>query len=273
MSFIAQNKLRKKVRILIYVILGLYIMIGSLLFSIQNKLLFLPTPLAQDYEFKFQQPFEELFLNAEGGAKLNAIHFKAEKPKGVILYFHGNAGDLQRWGTITEYFTQFNYDVLVMDYRTYGKSTGNLSEKALYEDAQLFYNYATQLYSRDNIIIYGRSLGTGIATKIASENNTKHLILEAPYSSIGDVAQHRFPIFPVRLLLRYQIPTYQFIQNVDCPITIFHGTADKVVPYKFGKRLDNLSLPHLNFMTIENGEHNNLAEFDVYHTNISKLLK
>ena len=111
----------------------------------QESMLFLPTTLPQDHTYSFKHNFEELFLTADDGAVLNGIHFKLEEPKGVILYFHGNAGDLQRWGTITSYFVEKNYDVVVMDYRTYGKSTGDRSEEAFYSDGQLFYNYTTCL--------------------------------------------------------------------------------------------------------------------------------
>ena len=273
MSFTVQKTQRNRIKKFVYLILGLYIIMGISLSFFQEKLLFLPTVLEQDHKFKFSQPFEELFLKAKDGSQLNALHFKVENSKGVILYFHGNAGDLQRWGEITRHFTRFNYDVLVMDYRSFGKSTGAISETALYEDAQLFYNYVSNIYSGDDIIIYGRSLGTGIATKIASENEIKHLILETPYTSITDIAKHRFPIFPVKLLLKYKMPTYQFIRNVDSPITIFHGTEDKVVPYKFGKQLYDLNLPKMDFITIEGGKHNDLVEYDLYQEHIFKLLK
>ena len=272
MSYTVQNRLRRRFKIVVYILFSLYMIIGTSLFFFQEKLLFLPTSLAQDYEFEFSVPFEEVFLNTDDGSKLNAVHFKIESPKGVILYFHGNAGDLQRWGEITAYFTQYNYDVLVMDYRTYGKSTGTLSETALYKDAQLFYDYALNTYPENKIVIYGRSLGTGIATKIAADNDPQQLILETPYSSIADVAKHRFPFFPVKLLLNYKLPTDQFIKDVSCPITIFHGTEDKVVPYKFGKQLVDINLPNLNFITIEGGKHNNIRDYKIYRNVVEALL-
>ena len=155
-------------------------------------------------QFDFQDQFEELFLEAQDGAVINALHFKAEAPKGVILYFHGNAGDLSRWGNITSYFVEKRYDVLVMDYRTYGKSTGELSEKALYDDALMCYSHLLKTYDENDIIIYGRSLGTGMATYMASVKNPKQLILETPYYSLVDIAKRRFPILPVSLFMKYR---------------------------------------------------------------------
>jgi len=151
-----------------------------MLYFIQEKMIFLPTKLPQDYRYSFRHDFEEINLKTDDGFVLNSIHFKQLKPKGLILYFHGNAGDLSRWGNITSFFADKNYDVLVMDYRTYGKSTGKLSEDALHNDAQLFYEYALERYDESDIILYGRSLGTGIATKLAANNNPDRLILETP---------------------------------------------------------------------------------------------
>ncbi|MEW4924405.1 alpha/beta hydrolase [Algibacter sp. 2305UL17-15] len=247
-------------------------MITAALYFMQEKLLFFPTVLEQNYEFQFNHNFEELNFETDDGAKLSAIHFKVENPKGVILYFHGNAGDLSRWGTVAEFFVEKQYDVLVMDYRTYGKSTGKLSEAVFYSDAQLFYNYLKKHYDENDIIIYGRSLGTGIATYVASKNNPEQLILETPYHSISDVGKSRFPILPVAQLLKYKFPTYQFIEKVDCPITIFHGTNDLVVPYNSAKKLYEVApKPSTTFITIKGGNHNDLINFEDYHTQLDKL--
>ena len=271
MSNTARNRKFKKT---VFIVLGLYVMLGTTLYFIQEKILFLPTFLEQDYVYEFSENFEEVFLKTKDEAFINAIHFKVPNPKGVILYFHGNAGDLSRWGLIAEYFVQQQYDVFIMDYRTYGKSTGALSEQALYDDAQLCYDYLLEQYSDQDIILYGRSLGTGIATYVASHNNPKKLILETPYYSMLDVAQHRFPMFPLKHLLKYQLPTFEFIKKVTCPIIIFHGTDDNVVPFKSGKKLlDELPKSQAQFIQIDGGNHNNLIEFDAYRSGIETILK
>lgn len=245
-----------------------------MLYFLQEKLIFLPTKLDHDHEYVFDQPFTEFFLESKDGARLNALHFKNENPKGVILYFHGNAGDLSRWGNITSFFVDKNYDVIVMDYRTYGKSTGKLSEEALYADAQLFYDYTRQYYKEDVIVVYGRSLGTGIATCVASNNKPMKLVLETPYYSLTDVAKSRFPFLPIETLMKYKIPSNEFIQKVVCPIIIFHGTEDDVVDYGSGKRLFGcIEHSRKQFITIDGGGHNNLIEFDTYQTGIETIFK
>ena len=263
------RKLKRTVLILSTLLLLVIIMF----YSLQEKLIFLPTQLPKDYEYSFPHEFEEIFMDTPDGASLNALHFKVDKPKGLIMYFHGNAGDLSRWGIVTSAFVDLGYDVLVMDYRGYGKSTGERSEKALYEDAQRFYDLAKELHKEDEIIVYGRSLGSGIATHLASNNNPKKLILETPYYSLVDVAQDRFPILPVKSIMKYRMNSFEYIQKVQAPIRIFHGTEDKVVPYESGDRLYKCIL-HSNkkLYTIPNGEHNNLSTFELYQNGIRNEL-
>lgn len=259
---------------ILYTLLILYIMLIAALTLFQEKLIFLPSKLPVDYEYHFNETFEEINIEATDGAILNALHFKAENPKGVILYFHGNAGDLSRWGEITSFFTKYNWNVLVMDYRSYGKSTGKLSESALYEDAQLFYDYVLKQYDEDKIILYGRSLGTAFATKLASENNPKMLILETPFYNLTSVAKKRFPIFPVDYLIKYEFNSNEYIKGVNCTTVFFHGTDDQVVPYDSGKKLYELASPEKgkHFITIKNGTHNNLSNFSTYKKAIERLL-
>jgi len=264
--------MRKGLKVIVVLLAG-FVFFISIMLVMQKKLIFLPSKLPQDYSYKFHQPFEEFFLKTEDGAKLNAIHFKNENPKGVILYFHGNAGDLSRWGKVTSYFMTFEYDVVVMDYRTYGKSTGTLSEDLLLKDAQLFYDYLKNDWEESQILVYGRSLGTNIAAFVASKNKPKLLILESPFYSLVDVAKRRFPFLPVRYLLKYKFPTYRYIKDVACSIVIFHGTMDDVVPIVSGIKLSKV-IPsnRLEFVKIMDGNHNNLMEFMVYKSKIEEIL-
>ena len=268
-----QNPLNKMLQKLFKALLLVYVMMGTSLYFLQEKLLFHPTELSQNYQYEFNYPFDELFLEPEKEVSINAIHFKVKQPKGVILYFHGNAGDLSRWGAIAEYFVSKNYDVFIMDYRTYGKSKGKLSEQAFYDDAQYCYNYLLKDYSEGDVTVYGRSLGTGIATYIASKNNSKQLVLETPFYSILDVAKHRFPMFPLASLLKYKFPSHQYIADVNCPITIFHGTNDQVVPYHSAEKLKIVApKDSATFITIKDGNHNDLIEFEDYRMGIDQIL-
>lgn len=264
------RKLKKGLLIGLSLLLSIIVM----LYFLQEKLIFLPTKLPADYSYSFEDDFTEFSLDSPDGATLNALHFGVEKPKGVILYFHGNAGDLSRWGTIASKLTKFDHDVVVMDYRGYGKSKGERSETALYADAQLFYNWLLERFEEKDVLIYGRSLGASIATHLAAKNNPHKLILETPFYNLMDVAQERFGFLPLKSILNYKMNSNEYIQKVDCPIYIFHGTADEVVPYESGKKLFE-AIPHSDkeFFAIANGAHNNLDEFDAYWKGIKKVLQ
>ncbi|WP_223033716.1 alpha/beta hydrolase [Hanstruepera marina] len=273
MSSIPQKKQNTRLKKILLLVLGLYLVMGFVLCLFQERLIFLPTVLNQDYQYQFHHDFEEVFLNTDNESVINAVHFKVDQPKGVILYFHGNAGDLSRWGNIAQYFTDYNYDVFVIDYRTYGKSTGALNEKALYHDAQFCYNYLKNQYRESDIVLYGRSLGTGIATYVASKNNPKKIILETPYYSLADVAQKRFPIFPVKPLLSYTFPSYSFIASLKCPVLIVHGTEDRIVPISSGKKLYKASnIKNAIFIKVDGANHHNLVDFPEYHQAIKSYL-
>jgi len=273
MSFIHQKKVKQKLKRFITFTLLFYVMINASLYLFQDKILFRPTVLEQGYQFEFAHNFEEVFLKVDEAAVINAIHFKVENPKGVILYFHGNQGDLQRWGKITEYFVDMNYDVFVMDYRTYGKSKGMLNEEALYKDAAFMYDYVKERYAENDITVYGRSLGTTFATYVAAKNNPKQLILETPYYSMIDVAKSKFPLIPVRQFMNYEFPTFSFINKVNASITMFHGTSDKVVPFLSGQKLFKVApKATTRFISIKGASHNNLIDFEAYHREIGTIL-
>lgn len=267
------SAMRKTKRVLLGLMAAILIFL-TMLYFLQEKLIFLPSKLPANYSFSFDEPFEEFYLTTDDGAKLNALHFKRKDPNGVILYFHGNAGDLARWGEVAQYFVQFNYDVVVMDYRTYGKSTGNLSEFALLSDAQLFYQYAASHYKEEEIIVYGRSLGTAMASYLVSKHTPSLLILETPFYSLLDVAQDRFPILPLNYLLKYQFKSYQYLKTAKCPIVILHGDQDGVVPIQSSEKLfHSLKGKDVKYISIEGGEHNNLSAFQSYRDAIDSLLR
>ena len=139
----------------------------------------------------------------------------------------------------------------MIDYPGYGKSTGPLSEQRLYDFADQLYKLAAARFATDSIVIYGKSLGSGIAAWLASRKNCRQLILETPYYSITSLCQRYFPIYPVGRMIHYKIPTYEYLQKVIAPVTILHGTADGVIPYSNAARLKPFLKPADKFITIE----------------------
>ena len=264
----------KRAFILFFVLINGYGLLCGVIYFFQEQLIFHPNVLPADYRFSFATPFEEVFLDTDDGARLHGLHFRVDKPKGAILYFHGNAGDAQRWGTIAEFFVAKGYDVILMDYRGYGKSTGLRSETNLYADAELWYAFAKAQYDPSQLILYGRSLGTAFATYVASQNPSRNLVLETPLYSMEQEAASRFRMLPVKRLLQYKLPTYSHINAVNCPITMIHGTEDEVVDYIHGKQLyDECTSTQKKFITIEGGHHNDLVLFPKYLEVIDEVLR
>ena len=247
-------------------LLGLYVF--------QERFIFQSVKLKQDYSFKFVKTFKEINLTTVDKAQLNGLYFKVKNPQGVILYFHGNKDNLVRWGGIASNLTDYNYNVLVVDYRGYGKSTGKRSEAKLYQDAQLWYNYLKARFKEAAITIYGRSLGTTFATYVASKNNPQQLILEAPFNKLSSPPKQWFRVAPYDLLLRYKFNSDIYIKSVRCPITIFHGTKDKVIPINIGRKLFKVAPKNLTeFITVKNATHHNINNFNIYKEKINSLLE
>ncbi len=230
----------------------------------------MPVKLAPD--FKFSYSAQEKFIEVAPGVSLNALHFHQADAKGAVLFFHGNAGNLASWGDVSKDFMPLGYDVFVIDYRGYGKSSGKISSEAdLHSDAKIIYQHMLQNYPEEKIVIFGRSIGSGIAARLAAENNPRALILESPYFNLADVGKVHYPYLPVRLLLRYRFENDRYLPLVRCPILIIHGTEDEVIPYASGLKLKNL-VSKVEMVTIAGGDHNNLSQFPEYSAALSRVL-
>ena len=257
------------------VIILIYCSIGIALYYLQEKLLLHPEVLPKNYKFTFAQHFEELNIPINGKDTINMIKFitPAVVRKGLVLYFHGNSQNINHYALYADNFTKMGYDVWMPDYPGFGKSTGELTEKKLYSDAGLIYLLARNTASADSIIIYGKSFGTGIAAQLASEKRCRMLILETPYYSIPALISTYAPIYPTASMSHFKLPTAEYVKRVPVPVIIFHGTDDGVIPYTSSYRLTEVLKATDHFITIKNGNHNNLNNFDLYHKELDSLLK
>lgn len=250
----------------------LVIFLTSGIYFFQAKLIFFPEVLSPNYQYRFEHDFEEVNYQVGENVTIHALHFKAEKSEGIVFYSHGNAGSLANWGNVADIFLANNFDVLIYDYRGYGKSNGSVSEANLYHDAIYIYEQLAKEYGEGHIVVYGRSIGTGIATKVASEFNPKQLILESPYYNLPDLAKKIFPVAP-SFLLKYKLRNDQMISKVACPITIFHGTVDEVIYYKSSLKLEKLIKKGDKLVPIIGGHHNDLENFEAYRNELGNILK
>ena len=255
----------------IYIIAGYSILI-IIVYLIQEKFIFKPEKLKQDFLYKYDVPFKELFFDVATGVKINGLHFYVKDPHGLILYFHGNTRSIKGWAKYAKDFYRYNYDVVLVDYRGFGKSTGRRSEKDLLNDVQFIYQKLAEQYSEQHIIVYGRSLGSGFATKVASDNKPRYLILDAPYYNFRKAVQRFFPILPMRFLLRYQLLTDKWITKVSCHTYILHGTKDWLIPIAQSEQLQAINPRKITLIRIHGGRHNNLPSFPEYHNFIRDIL-
>lgn len=269
--------MKKKIGKWLLVILMIYVAAGMVLYFFQNKLLFHPEPLTQDYAFVFKNRFEERKVLYDSSTLFSIVRFQPlndSAKKGAVIYFHGNMNNIAYYAPFANNFTRYGYEVWMMDYPGYGKSTGELTEDILYTEADEVYKMVKAAgFTADSIIIYGKSLGTGIATQLASRRNCKRLILESPYYSIPNVAAHYAWMYPVDWMTEFKIPTNEYIQKVTAPVTIFHGTDDATIPYSNTKDLQPLLKPGDEVITIEGGGHNDLNGFPEMKNKLDSLLQ
>ena len=256
----------------LYIVLG-YTAFGVLVYFIQDKFIFKPEKLSADFKFKYDVPFRELFFDVEEGVRINGLHFYRDQPKGLILYFHGNSRSIKGWARYAKDFYRYDYDVVLVDYRGFGKSTGKRSEREMLIDMQFVYDTLLKDYEEDQIIVYGRSLGSGFATKIASDNKPRYLILDSPYYSFLKVVERFLPLLPARWLLRYHLRTDLWLRKVNCHTYIIHGTKDWLIPIKQSENLHKIDPHKITLIRIHGGGHNNLPSFDEYHNFIRDILQ
>lgn len=227
----------KAVKIIGSILAAAYLLVCVALYVFQEVLIFHPRPRAQEYSYG---NYPETYIEVEPGIRLNAITIPAGQGReadGVILYLHGNKGDNGRSRHQTKSFAGGNYDTFLVDYRGYGKSGGQIGgEENMTDDLQIVYDQLKTEYAEDHIIIVGYSLGTGPATYLAARNNPQAVVLVAPYTSLIDMKNQFFWMFP-DFLMNYELNNLANLAKVEAPVTILHGTADRLIPVSMGKVL------------------------------------
>lgn len=264
--------MKKQIKNTLLVLVLLYILLCGLLYFVQEKLIFFPEKLNKNYRFDFEQKFEELNIKTKDGKVLNGLLFKAKNSKGLIFYLHGNGGSISSWGHVAKTYTDLNYDIFILDYRGYGKSDGEiLSQNQLFEDNQNAYNEVKKKYSESKIIILGYSIGTGLASQLASINTPKLLILQAPYYNLTDMMKKRYWFIPT-FILRYKFSTNEYLKKCKMPVVIFHGNQDKVIYYGSSIKLKKEFKKKDTLITLIGQGHNGITENENYRMELAKIV-
>ena len=267
-----KNKLYQKLKRILLLLLALYIIGGIALYFLQDNIIFHGEPYPANYRYQFNEPFKQIDLPLDKHNNLSIVQFfvQGSKPKGVVLYFHGNKANINHYAPYAIHFTRNAYEVWMIDYPGFGKTTGELSEEKLYADALLMYRMSRTRFTPDSILIYGRSIGSGIASQLAAIRDCKMLLLETPYYSLESLADRFFFMYP-SFLLKYRLKTAPHFPKVDAPVSIFHGTDDGVVPYSQSEKIVG-QYPQVNLITIPGGSHNNLHQYPLFQKKIDSLI-
>jgi uncharacterized protein len=252
-------------KFLAYSVIALYFVVAFLLFLFQQKLIFYPGTLAKKFNMNLGAHQHEVFLETHDGETIHGLYCEGTRQT-VILYFHGNAGDLNGWKFVTEDFTALGYPILIIDYRGYGKSTGPISEEGMYADGEAAYEYLTQeLHIKpEGILLYGRSIGTGVAVEMATRYPVGGLVLESAYTSLGALANEKVPFFFPSLYLRFRFNNLQKITKLTCPVVLLHGTQDELIPPAHSQRLLDAVKSKKKLILVKGGGHNDLGSFSEY---------
>lgn len=247
-------------------LIGILYLIGCIcLFLFQEKIFFLPHKIEASHKYRIG---EELKIKVAENIELSCLYIKSPNPKGVILYLHGNKGMIRRCIGQTRNMQGLGYDICMPDYRSYGKSQGKLlSEKQMLSDMEKVYQKLLEKYQHQEIILAGYSMGSGMATYLASKNNVKSLVLIAPFYSLVDMKNRYVPFIP-SFIMKYQFRNNEFLANVKCPVHILHGKRDPVIPFDSSQRLEKLYPEKINLKIFNQEDHRSI----IFNPIIKKIL-
>ncbi len=245
----------KKMMIWIFTPILIYGVVCVVAYFQQEKIIFHPERLAANFNYAFVENYKEFDFSTADGNTLNAILFERESNKKLVVYYHGNAGNLEHWGAIASIYLNAGFNLLIYDFRGFGKSTGDITnEKDFLSDAHLIYNFAKTKYAESNITIVGYSMGSGLASAVAAENQPERLVLKSPYFNFTKLVSDKIPWLPYRLILKYKLTTSKYLENVTAPIHIFHGDADQVISVEHSRTLKD-KFPKIDYTEIKDQHH------------------
>jgi alpha-beta hydrolase superfamily lysophospholipase len=237
----------------------------------QEKLIFMPGKLPEQHRFAFGPDVHEAWIDVPG-ARLHALHLRLPQPEGVVFYLHGNAGNLASWFANADFYRRANFDLFMLDYRGYGKSSGRIENEAqLHADARAAWQSIAARYAGKRRVISGRSLGTGLAAALAAELQPEQTLLVSPYLSLAALAREHYAWVPAALL-RYPLRSDEWLPRVKTPVTLVHGERDDLIEPSHSRRLAAL-VPHARVVIVPGGGHNDLQEIPTYLEAVAGALR
>ena len=216
-----------------------YVLAAAYLYFFQEKFIYRPSVGLKSTPVAVGMRYEEVALVASDGVQLTGWYLPLADARGTVLFCHGNAGNISHLLAVAEDAHRLGLGILLFDYRGYGQSAGTPTEEGTYRDAEAAWNYLVREagLAPEQIAVIGRSLGGPIAAWLARAKEPAALLLEATFTSMPELGQTLYPIFPIGLLARYEYPTLEYLRQVQCPVLIAHSRDDRLIPFAHGQRL------------------------------------
>lgn len=240
---------------IIGIIVAFYVGLSLLLFLFQSRFIYFPLRQIEATPAILGLTYEAVQFEAEDGVKLSGWFIPAEEASRIVLFFHGNAGNISHRLESIALFHRLGLSVFIIDYRGYGQSEGSPSESETYLDAAAAWRYLVEERGSEpeQIIIFGRSLGGAVATWLAHNHPPKALIIESTFTSVPDMGAGQYPFLPVRLLARIQYNSLERIPQINVPILIVHSPEDEIIPYSHGQQLFQAANEPKTFLQLRGG--------------------
>lgn len=264
-----------KIIIGVFVCLNLFIFIGLIF---QEQLIFRASEVPDTYKFKILIPHEEYVwkdTTKNVHQIFNAIYPTRNHQNGYIFFLHGAQKNVEYHTQFIPFFTDNGYTVWMMDYAGFGKSKGERNEKALYNDAEMMFDTFVQQYKIDpkEIIIVGKDLGTGLASELASKNQTNKLVLISPYNNLTGLYSDLIPWFPFNLFLNYQFPNDEYLKDYKGNIGIFYGSNDMFIPHRNVRKLQQYLKPGDEYHEYNTNTSDNVVDEKDFQSDLQIFLR
>jgi len=254
---------------------GGYILLAALLFFFQVSLVYRPTRGFMATPDQASMDYEDVYFQTSDGVQLNGWFVPAESPKGTVLMFHGNGGNISHRLDTIAIFHKLGYNAMIIDYRGYGRSEGSPSERGTYRDAEAVWTYLTRKRKIDpkRIVLFGRSLGGAVAAWLAVEKHSAGLIIESTFTSVPDRGAELYKFLPVRFLARINYDTLGRIGKLRCPLLVVHSRDDSIIPFHHGEQLFAAAKEPKQFREISGGHNDGfMTSESVYTDALSEFL-
>jgi len=260
----------------IIIILSAYLVILVIFYIVQATMVYYPDRTLVAEPKHLGLDFEDVNIKTEDSVNIHGWFISAKAAKGTILFCHGNAGNISNFLDVPEIFHSLGCNVLVFDYRGFGRSEGKPHEQGTYKDGEAAWNYLVKAKNikPENILVAGRSLGGAVATHIALKYKPAGLSLESSFTSITDRGSEIYPYFPVKFLSKFQYNNLEKIRKITCPVLIIHSKADEIIPFSHSRKLFEAANEPKEFLEITGPHHDGYIESRaVYETAMKGFLQ